>query len=71
MTQSAELALLVVPPMPLATGQLLLAEDDGRPMRISTVALVMTTDEGAEARVALQEWHGAWWPPTGRGHVDV
>ena len=71
MADAAEVTLLTVPPMPLATGGLLLSEDDGRTMRVSTVELVMTTEDGDQARMSLHERHGAWWPPTARQHIGV
>ncbi len=66
MGNPAELTLLVFPPVPLAAGQILLSEADGRPQRVRAVTLVMTTEAGDEARVSLQERHGAWWPPSAR-----
>ncbi|WP_369258093.1 hypothetical protein [Geodermatophilus amargosae] len=54
--------LLVLPPIPLATGRLL--RDDGdRPVPITAVELVVSTEDGAEHRIPLVARHGAWWPP--------
>ena len=53
--------LLVVPPIPLATGQLLEPEDDGPPVRITKVEFVVSTEDGAERRIPLVLRHGAWW----------
>jgi hypothetical protein len=55
--------VLVVPPIPLATGQLLEPEDDGPPQRITTVELVVSTEDGGELRIPLIHRHGAWWAP--------
>ena len=64
MAEAPEDTFLTVPPVPLASGQLILG--DGRPRRVRAVELVMTTEDGGEARVSLQERHGAWWPPIAR-----
>ncbi|SEO77964.1 hypothetical protein [Trujillonella endophytica] len=57
--------VIVLPPLPLATGQVLPggegAADAAR--RITEVALVVRTEDGAEHRVVLVEQHGAWWAP--------
>ncbi len=55
--------VLVVPPIPLATGQLLEPDDDGPPVRITTVELVVSTEDGGELRIPLVHRHGAWWAP--------
>jgi hypothetical protein len=54
--------LLVLPPIPLATGRLL-RDDDDRPVPITAVELVVSTEDGAEHRIPLVARHGAWWPP--------
>jgi hypothetical protein len=54
---------LVVPPIPLATGQLLEPEDGGPPVRIAAVELVVSTEDGGELRIPLVHRHGAWWAP--------
>ncbi len=54
--------LLVLPPIPLATGRLLRDGDD-RPVPIAAVALVVSTEDGVEHRIPLVARHGAWWPP--------
>jgi hypothetical protein len=55
--------VLVVPPIPLATGQLLEPDGDGPPVRITTVQLVVSTEDGGELRIPLVHRHGAWWAP--------
>jgi hypothetical protein len=56
--------VLVLPPVPLATGQLLEPEEgDGAPVRITTVELVVCTEDGGELRIPLVHRHGAWWAP--------
>ena len=45
--------VLVVPPIPLATGQLLEPEDDGPPVRITKVEVVVSTEDGGELRIPL------------------
>lgn len=56
-------AFLVVPPIPLASGQLLEPEDDGPPVRITGLELVISTEDGGELRIPLVHRHGAWWAP--------
>jgi hypothetical protein len=55
--------VLMVPPIPLATGQLLEPEDDGPPVRITKVEVVVSTEDGGELRIPLVLRHGAWWAP--------
>ena len=55
--------VLVVPPMPLATGQLLEPEGAGPPVRITKLEFVISTEDGAEPRIPLVHRHGAWWAP--------
>jgi hypothetical protein len=55
--------VLVVPPIPLASGQLLEPDGDGPPVRIRTVELVVSTEDGGELRIPLVHRHGAWWAP--------
>ena len=57
--------VIVLPPLPLATGQLLPGGPGADPAarRITEVALVVRTEDGAEHRVTLVEQHGAWWAP--------
>lgn len=55
--------LLVLPPMPLATGRLLEPDGEGAPVRITTVELVVSTEDGGELRIPLEHRHGAWWAP--------
>ena len=55
--------VLVMPPIPLATGQLVEADADGPPVRITKVELVVSTEDGGELRIPLVHRHGAWWAP--------
>jgi hypothetical protein len=55
--------LLVVPPVPLATGQVLEPEAAGPPVRITGVELVVSTEDGSQLRIPLVLRHGAWWAP--------
>jgi hypothetical protein len=55
--------VLFVPPVPLATGQLLEPEDDGPPLRITKLEFVVYTEDGNELRIPLVHRHGAWWAP--------
>jgi hypothetical protein len=55
--------VLVVPPIPLATGQLLEPEDDGPPVRVTGLELVISTEDGEQLRIPLVHRHGAWWAP--------
>jgi hypothetical protein len=55
--------LLVVPPMPLATGQVIEPPDDGPPLRITKLEFVVSTEDGGELRIPLVHRHGAWWAP--------
>ncbi|MCF6745661.1 hypothetical protein E9529_15540 [Blastococcus sp. KM273128] len=55
--------LLVLPPMPLATGRLLEPDGEGAPVRITSVELVVSTEDGGELRIPLEHRHGAWWAP--------
>jgi hypothetical protein len=56
--------VLVLPPIPLASGQLLEPEDpDGDPVRITKVEFVVSTEDGGELRIPLVNRHGAWWAP--------
>jgi hypothetical protein len=55
--------VIVLPPLPLATGRLLPGGAGTAPRRITEVSLVVRTDDGVEHRVALDEQHGAWWAP--------
>jgi len=59
--------VLVVPPIPLATGQLVEPADDGPPLRITKVEVVVSTEDGGELRIPLVHRHGAWWAPLGAG----
>ena len=55
--------VLVVPPMPLATGQVIEPADDGPPVRITKLEFVVSTEDGGELRIPLVLRHGAWWAP--------
>ena len=55
--------VLFLPPIPLATGRLLEPEDDGEPVRITGLELVVSTEDGGELRIPLVHRHGAWWAP--------
>ncbi len=55
--------VLVLPPIPLATGSVLEPADDGRPVRITKLEFVVSTEDGGELRIPLVHRHGAWWPP--------
>jgi hypothetical protein len=55
--------LLFLPPVPLATGEVLDDEDTGELRRITGVEVVVSTDDGAELRIPLVLRHGAWWAP--------
>ena len=55
--------VLFVPPVPLATGQLLEPADDGPPLRITKLEFVVYTEDGNELRIPLVHRHGAWWAP--------
>ena len=55
--------VLVLPPIPLATGSLLEPEDDGAPVRITKLEFVVSTEDGEELRIPLVLRHGAWWAP--------
>ena len=55
---------LVLPPVPLATGSVIRVGATGR--RVSSVELVVSTEDGGELRIPLEHHHGAWWPPAER-----
>jgi hypothetical protein len=55
--------VLVVPPIPLATGAVLPPAGDGPPQRITDVTLVVSTEDGGVLRIPLVHRHGAWWAP--------
>lgn len=54
---------LVVPPIPLATGELIEPEGDGPPLRVTGLELVISTEDGGQLRISLVHRHGAWWAP--------
>ena len=55
---------LVLPPVPLATGDVVRVGGTGR--RVNLVELVVSTEDGGELRIPLEHHHGAWWPPAER-----
>ena len=55
--------VLVLPPIPLASGQLVERPDEGPPLRITGVEVVVSTEDGGELRIPLVHRHGAWWAP--------
>jgi hypothetical protein len=55
--------LLFLPPVPLATGELLDDEDTGELRRVTAVEVVVSTEDGGELRIPLVRRHGAWWAP--------
>ena len=55
---------LVLPPVPLATGGSVRVGGTGR--RVTRVELVVSTEDGEELRIPLEQHHGAWWPPAER-----
>lgn len=64
MAQSPPADGLVLPPVPLATGEAV--QVDGTDRRVSRVELVVSTEDGGELRIPLEHHHGAWWPPAER-----
>jgi hypothetical protein len=69
--ETSELSVLTLPPIPLASGQLVFARGEDRPQRLARVELVLTTELGEEVRMPLVEQHGAWWAPTARFARDL
>jgi hypothetical protein len=55
--------LLFLPPVPLATGDVLDDEDTGEVRRVTAGEVVVSTDDGGELRIPLVRRHGAWWAP--------
>jgi hypothetical protein len=55
---------LVLPPVPLATGGVV--HLDGADRRVASVELVVSTEDGGQLRIPLEQHHGAWWPPEDR-----
>ena len=52
--------LLTFPPIPLATGQMF-ADAEGKPVQITKVEVVVTSEDGTESRIPLTSLHGGWW----------
>ncbi len=63
MAELSDEDVLVLPPMPLATGRLLEPDGDGPPVRITRLEIVISTEDGGELRIPLVHRHGAWWAP--------
>jgi hypothetical protein len=55
---------LVLPPVPLATGDTVHVGGTGR--RVTRVEVVVSTEDGDVLRIPLEHHHGAWWPPAER-----
>jgi hypothetical protein len=55
--------VLFLPPVPLATGQVLEPDGEGEPVRITKLEFVVSTEDGDELRIPLVHRHGAWWAP--------
>jgi hypothetical protein len=55
--------LLFLPPVPLATGDVLDDEESGRLRRVTGVEVVVLTEDGGQLRIPLVHRHGAWWAP--------
>ena len=55
---------LVLPPVPLATGEVVRLAGGER--RVSRVELVVSTEDGGQLRIPLERQHGGWWPPAER-----
>jgi hypothetical protein len=55
---------LVLPPLPLATGEVV--QVDGAQRRVARVELVVSTEDGDEVRIGLEHHHGGWWAPAER-----
>ncbi|SHF77254.1 hypothetical protein [Geodermatophilus nigrescens] len=53
--------VLVLPPIPLATGRVL--REDDRTLEVTAVEVVVSTADGTQHRIALVPRHGAWWAP--------
>jgi hypothetical protein len=63
MTDRTTEQLLFLPPVPLATGEVLDDEETGEVRRITAVEVVVATEDGGELRIPLVHRHGAWWAP--------
>ena len=60
MPESPGQDVLVLPPIPLATGDLLEPEGDGEPVRITKLEFVISTEDGGELRFLAGHWPGSW-----------
>ena len=54
--------VLTFPPIPLATGSVVL-DEAGVPAVIESVAVLVRTVDGREFPLDLVQRHGGWWPP--------
>ncbi len=63
MSEREQGELLFLPPVPLATGEVLDDEDTGELHRVTLVEIVVTTEDGGQLRIPLEHRHGAWWAP--------
>jgi hypothetical protein len=63
MSESTTEPLLFLPPIPLATGELLDDDETGQLRRVTNVEVVVSTEDGSELRIPLVHRHGAWWAP--------
>jgi hypothetical protein len=63
MTDPTTDQLLFLPPVPLATGEVLDDEDTGELRRVTSVEVVVSTADGNQLRIPLVHRHGAWWAP--------
>jgi hypothetical protein len=64
MAESSTQDDLTLPPVPLATGEVVRL--DGADRRVAQVELVVSTEDGGELRIPLEHHHGGWWPPAER-----
>lgn len=51
-----------VPPVPLVTGNVT-TNARGAVVRIATVTLTVTAEDGTTHNIDLVNLHGGWWPP--------
>lgn len=56
---------MLLVPIPLATSQFLVGADVAR-SAVTTVAVVITTEDGSESRVVLLKGFEGWWDPSAR-----
>ncbi|MPQ98618.1 hypothetical protein GB931_11945 [Modestobacter sp. I12A-02628] len=53
---------LVMPPIPLASGTVVV-DDDGLEVAIAAITVLVETVDGREERIGLVQRNGAWWAP--------